>query len=212
MFNAITHRRYCLLSALPVHYTTSYKHSLVLLRMDEIVARNMLSWLQLSIKSVIVASNWLFILLYQWCTVTKHQILYSFGRLYWAWIDIGLTLPKFFHLKVCKPKSQVNFNTNSKITSDRPESSAFCLTFNPDNWRIRYLHLCRDKYVGIWAEFNYYCRYKILSSFKHVITGIRRNNKDVKCKENSTGILNYIKSIFMQLHGYTETAESESVN
>jgi len=33
-----------------VHYTTSCKHSLVLLRMGEIIARNMLSWLQLLIK------------------------------------------------------------------------------------------------------------------------------------------------------------------
>jgi len=29
--------------AMPVHYTTSCKHSLVLLRMGEIIARNMLS-------------------------------------------------------------------------------------------------------------------------------------------------------------------------
>jgi len=40
------------------------KHSLVLLRMGEIVARNMFSWLKLSITFVIVASSWLFILLY----------------------------------------------------------------------------------------------------------------------------------------------------
>ena len=33
-----------------VHYTTSCKHSLVLLRMGEIIARNMLSWLKLLIK------------------------------------------------------------------------------------------------------------------------------------------------------------------
>jgi len=33
-----------------VHYTTSCKHSLVLLRMGEIIARNMLSWLELSIN------------------------------------------------------------------------------------------------------------------------------------------------------------------
>jgi len=42
-------------------------------KMGEIIARNMLSWLQLSIKSFIVASSWLFILLYQWCTVTQTQ-------------------------------------------------------------------------------------------------------------------------------------------
>jgi len=33
-----------------VHYTTSCKHSLVLLRMGEIIARNMLSWLELLIN------------------------------------------------------------------------------------------------------------------------------------------------------------------
>jgi len=30
-----------------VHYTTSCKHSLMLLKMGEIIARNMLSWLEL---------------------------------------------------------------------------------------------------------------------------------------------------------------------
>jgi len=33
-----------------VHYTTSCKHSLVLLRMGEIIARNMSSWLELLIN------------------------------------------------------------------------------------------------------------------------------------------------------------------
>ena len=33
----------CLLAASSVHYTTSYKYSLVLPRMGEIIARNMLS-------------------------------------------------------------------------------------------------------------------------------------------------------------------------
>ena len=37
-------------AALFVHYTTCCKHSLVLLRMGEIIARNMLSWLELSIN------------------------------------------------------------------------------------------------------------------------------------------------------------------
>jgi len=37
-------------AASSVLYTTSFKHSLVLLRMDEIIARNMLSWLKLLIK------------------------------------------------------------------------------------------------------------------------------------------------------------------
>ena len=40
-------RRCCLQAASSVLYTTSCKHSLVLLRMGEIIARNMLSWLKL---------------------------------------------------------------------------------------------------------------------------------------------------------------------
>ena len=39
-----------LTAASSVHYTTSCKHSLVLLRMSETIARNMLSWLKLSIN------------------------------------------------------------------------------------------------------------------------------------------------------------------
>jgi len=37
-------------TASSVHYTTSCKHSLVFLRMGEIIARNMLSWMKLSIN------------------------------------------------------------------------------------------------------------------------------------------------------------------
>ena len=75
-----------------VYYTTSCKHSLVLLRMGEIIARNMLNWLKLQKKkTVIVASSWLFILLYlekpynlfvknrrnlSWCTF--HPVKHSF--------------------------------------------------------------------------------------------------------------------------------------
>jgi len=33
-----------------MHYTTSCKNSLVLLKMDEIIARNLLSWLELLIN------------------------------------------------------------------------------------------------------------------------------------------------------------------
>jgi len=44
------HGRCCLQAASSLHYTTSSKHSLVLLRMGEIIARNMLSWLKLLIK------------------------------------------------------------------------------------------------------------------------------------------------------------------
>ena len=39
--------------------------------MGEIIARNMLSWLKLLIKFIVVASSWLFMLLYQRCTVTQ---------------------------------------------------------------------------------------------------------------------------------------------
>ena len=53
-----------------MHYTTSCKHSLVLLRLDEIIARNMLSGLKLLINCYF-APSWLFILLYQRCTVTQ---------------------------------------------------------------------------------------------------------------------------------------------
>ena len=41
-------------AALPVHYTTSCKHSLVLLWMGEIIARNILSWLGLLIKLLLL--------------------------------------------------------------------------------------------------------------------------------------------------------------
>jgi len=37
-------------AASSVHYATNWKHSLVLLKMDEIIVRNMLSWLKLLIK------------------------------------------------------------------------------------------------------------------------------------------------------------------
>jgi len=37
-------------AASSVHYTTNCKHSLVLLRMSEIIARNMLNWLKSSIN------------------------------------------------------------------------------------------------------------------------------------------------------------------
>jgi len=74
----LKHRRCCLQAAPPVHYTTSCKHSLVLLRMGEIIGRNMLSWLKLSIKSVNIASSWLFTLLYQWCTVTQTSYFLSY--------------------------------------------------------------------------------------------------------------------------------------
>ena len=59
-----------------VLYTTSCKESLVLLRMGEIIAQNMLTWLKLLI--IIVAFRWLFILLYQWCMVTQTSNIYIY--------------------------------------------------------------------------------------------------------------------------------------
>jgi len=44
------HPRCCRPATSSVYYTTSCKHSLVLLRMGEIIARNMLSWLELLIN------------------------------------------------------------------------------------------------------------------------------------------------------------------
>ena len=56
MFTAcgIKPRRCCLLAASSVLYTTSCKHSLVLLRMGEVIARNMLSSLKLLIKLLLL--------------------------------------------------------------------------------------------------------------------------------------------------------------
>ena len=56
-------------AASSVLYTTSCKHSLVLLRMGEIIARNMLSWFKLLIKLSLL--HLVSCLLYQWCTVTQ---------------------------------------------------------------------------------------------------------------------------------------------
>jgi hypothetical protein len=45
-----------------MNFTTSCKHSLVLLKMGEIIARNMSSWLEFLKRTVIVAPSWLSIL------------------------------------------------------------------------------------------------------------------------------------------------------
>jgi len=50
----IMHRRCCQQAASSVHYTTSCKHSLALLRMREIITQNMLSWLKLLIKLLLL--------------------------------------------------------------------------------------------------------------------------------------------------------------
>ena len=50
----VKHRRCCLQVASSVLYTTSCKHSLVLLRIGKIIARNMLGWLKLLIKLLLL--------------------------------------------------------------------------------------------------------------------------------------------------------------
>jgi len=50
-------------AASSVHYTTNCKHSLVLLRMGEIIARNNVEQIEIINKIFIVASSWQFILL-----------------------------------------------------------------------------------------------------------------------------------------------------
>ena len=56
MFTAcgIKHRRCCQQAESSVLYTTSCKHSLVVLMMGEIIARNMLGWLKLLIKLLLL--------------------------------------------------------------------------------------------------------------------------------------------------------------
>ena len=63
-----------------VHYTTSYKHSLVLLRMGEIIAQNIVELIEIIDKIIIVASSWLFVILYQWCTVTQTSNSFCKGK------------------------------------------------------------------------------------------------------------------------------------
>jgi len=52
-------------AASSVHCTTSCKHSLVLLRMGEIIAQKHAELTEIIHKQLFVASSWLFILLYQ---------------------------------------------------------------------------------------------------------------------------------------------------
>jgi len=81
-------------AASSVHYTTSCKHSLVLLRMGETIAWNMLSWLKLLIGLLLH----LFILLYHWCTVTQ-------------------TSNSYFIFKYCTSSRKVYFPVSSDLTS-----------------------------------------------------------------------------------------------
>ena len=87
----IKHRRCCLLAASSVLYTTSCKHSLVLLRMSEIIARNMLGWLGLLVKTVIVASSWLFEFRCEWKSYYIIKIYQTLLR--------SASIPKCFPLK-----------------------------------------------------------------------------------------------------------------
>jgi len=66
-------------TASSVHYTTSCTHSLVLLRMGEIIARNMLSWLKLLIKLLLLH---LVGCLY-WIIHFKIWILIHLDAVYW---------------------------------------------------------------------------------------------------------------------------------
>jgi len=51
-------------AASSVHYATSCKHSLVLLRLGEIIARKNAELIEIINKTIIVASSWPFTLLY----------------------------------------------------------------------------------------------------------------------------------------------------
>ena len=68
-----------------MHYTASCKHSLVLLKMGEIIARNMLSWLEL-LLTVIIASSWLSIL---FVSVMYGQTNIRYGMDWWmnGWMN-----------------------------------------------------------------------------------------------------------------------------
>jgi len=48
------HRRCCLQASSSVHYTTNCKHSLALLSIGEIIARNTLSWLKVLMKLLLL--------------------------------------------------------------------------------------------------------------------------------------------------------------
>jgi len=113
-----------------VHYTANCKHSLVLLRMGEIIARNMLSWLKLLIRFVIVASSWLFILLYHWCTVTQtsnvflshlrsHPLLHIMFAFQWQSINLSVVWTYFsyasYHLIIVYKNTEVNVLHSYKI-------------------------------------------------------------------------------------------------
>jgi hypothetical protein len=54
-----------------VRYTTSCKHSLVLLKMGEIIARNMSSWLRIFNKSLSLHLVGCLYYLFQWCMVKQ---------------------------------------------------------------------------------------------------------------------------------------------
>jgi len=70
----IEHRRCCQQAASSVLYTTSCKHSLVLLRMGEIIARIMLSWLKLLIKLLLLHLVGCLYYCIKYARSHKHQI------------------------------------------------------------------------------------------------------------------------------------------
>ena len=73
MFTAcgIMHRRCCQQAASSVHYTTSCKHSLVLLRMRNYRPKHV-ELIEIINKTIIVAFSWLFILLDQYRFTPRH--------------------------------------------------------------------------------------------------------------------------------------------
>ena len=83
------------LAASSVHYTTSCKNSLVLPRMDEIIARSMFSWLKLLIKSFLLhLVDCLCYCVYD-ARSHKHQIFLSLMLI--AKVDEILKLNKIWH-------------------------------------------------------------------------------------------------------------------
>ena len=74
-------------------YATSCKHSLVLLRLGEIIARKMLSWLKLLIKPLLLRMRWAGKGTYGWgegvfrVLVGKQEVKSPLGRPRRRWVD-----------------------------------------------------------------------------------------------------------------------------
>jgi len=83
------YRRCCLLAASPVHYATSCKHSLVLLKMDEIIARNMLSWLKLLIKLLLLRLvDFLYYFFLFWSFSQRKLLVWAISRDRSLWVPL----------------------------------------------------------------------------------------------------------------------------